>query len=128
MQLGLGAWHRYMTSGDPELLPDLLAADVVFHSPANSPVLQGRDKVSAYLAAAAQVFGSGGEFRYVRELVDGAEACLEFETTLDGTGINGVDLIRFDIEGRVVELKVMLRTVAAIELVGGKMAAALQAA
>ena len=128
MRLGLGAWHRYMTSGDPELLPDLLAADVVFHSPAGSTVQQGRDKVSAYLAAAAQVFGNGSEFRYVRELVDGAEACLEFEATLDGTAINGVDLIRFDSEGRVVELKVMLRPVAAIEMVREKMAAVLQAA
>ena len=126
MQLGLGAWHRYMTSGDPELLPDLLATDVVFHSPASSTVQQGREKVSAYLTAAAQVFGNGSEFRYVRELVDGAEACLEFEAMLDGTAVNGVDLIRFDIEGRVVELKVMLRPVDAIELVRGKMAAVLQ--
>jgi len=126
MKLGLAAWHRYMTSGDSELLSDLVARDAAFHSPVVHTPQEGREKVVMYLSAAGAVFAAGSGFRYVRELVDGPEACLEFMCELDGIEINGIDLIRFDLEGRIADFKVMVRPLKAIELIWKKMAAELE--
>lgn len=125
MKLGLAAWHRYMVSGDIALLDELVADDAVFHSPVVHTPQEGREKVLMYLAAAGQVFGNG-TFRYVRELVDGPEACLEFECEMDGIKVNGIDLIRFDLEGRIVDFKVMVRPLKAINKVWQLMAERLE--
>lgn len=125
MQLGLAAWHRYMLSSDADLLAQLVAEDAVFHSPVVHTPQEGRAKVLLYLGAAATVFNNGS-FRYVRELVDGPEACLEFHCEIDGIAINGIDLIRFDLEGRIVDFKVMIRPLKAIETVWKKMAERLE--
>lgn len=124
---GLAAWHAYMAGGgDPEALRDLLAADAVFHSPVVHTPQQGRDKVFAYLHAASHVLG-GKNFRYLREIVDGDQACLEFATELDGVIINGVDIIRWDDDGKIMDFKVMVRPLKAINKVWEKMAAMLTA-
>jgi hypothetical protein len=65
-------------------------------------------------------------FRYVREIVGDSEAMLEFETEVDGILINGVDLIRWNDAGQIVDFKVMLRPLKAINLIHQKMAAMLQ--
>ncbi|WP_068070801.1 nuclear transport factor 2 family protein [Novosphingobium lentum] len=126
MNLGLAAWHRAMTAGCPEdLLRELVAEDAVFHSPVVHTPQVGRDKVVMYLGAAGRVFADSS-FTYVRELVDGAECCLEFTATIDGVTLNGIDLIRFDLEGRIVDFKVMVRPIQAINLLWQKMAVALE--
>lgn len=125
MQLGLAAWHRYVLGNDVDLLDELIADDAVFHSPVVHTPQRGREKVMLYLGAAARVFAGAG-FTYVRELVDGAETCLEFTATIDGTEIDGVDLIRFDLEGRIVDFKVMIRPLRAIDVLWEKMAAELE--
>jgi len=81
----------------------------------------------AYLVAAAKVLGNDA-FRYVRELVDGNDAMLEFVTEIDGIAINGVDIIRFDPTGRIAEFKVMVRPLKAVNKVWEVMAAQLAAA
>ncbi len=124
---GLAAWHAYMAAGgDPQALRDLLADDAVFHSPVVHTPQQGRDKVFAYLHAASQVLG-GDHFRYLREIVDGNQAVLEFQTELDGIQINGVDIIRWNDAGQIEDFKVMVRPLKAINKVWEKMAAMLAA-
>jgi ketosteroid isomerase-like protein len=123
---GVAAWHAYMTGGDPQALRQLLAEDAVFHSPVVHSPQAGRDKVFAYLHAASHVLG-GEAFRYEREIVDGDQACLEFTTELDGIHINGVDLIRWNEEGKIIDFKVMVRPLKAINKVWEKMAAMLAA-
>ena len=87
---GLAGWHAYMADGgDPQALRDLLAEDAVFHSPVVHTPQEGRDKVFAYLHAASHVLG-GDDFRYLRAIVDGDQAMLEFATMLDDIQINGV--------------------------------------
>lgn len=125
MKLGLAAWHRYMLGSDPALLDDLIADDAVLHSPVAHPPQVGREKVIMYLTAAGQVFGNG-TFRYVRELVDGPEACLEFACEIDGVSVNGIDLIRFDLAGRIVDFKIMVRPLEAINKVWDLMAVELE--
>ncbi len=125
MQLGLAAWHRYMRGNEPDLLAELIAEDAVFHSPVVHTPQAGKAKVLMYLHAAAKVLGNDS-FHYVRELVDGPEAMLEFMVVVDGVTINGIDLIRFDLEGRIVDFKVMVRPLKAINKLWELMAAQLE--
>ena len=124
----LARWHEYMQgAGDPALLSDLLADDVVFHSPVVHTPQAGKAVVMAYLVAAAHVLGNDS-FHYVRELVDGDEMMLEFVTELDGISINGVDIIRWNGDGKITDFKVMVRPLQAInkvwEMMGAQLAAA----
>ncbi|MFC3783565.1 hypothetical protein GGR90_001335 [Sphingopyxis italica] len=124
---GLAAWHTYMAGGgDPRALRDLLAEDAVFHSPVVHTPQEGADKVFTYLHAASHVLG-GDDFRYLREIVDGDQAVLEFQSSLDGIQINGVDIIRWNDEGKIQDFKVMVRPLKAINKVWEKMAAMLTA-
>ncbi|MBL0769529.1 nuclear transport factor 2 family protein [Sphingopyxis sp. XHP0097] len=124
---GLAAWHAYMEGrGDPQALRDLLAPDAVFHSPVVHTPQEGRDTVFAYLHAASHVLG-GDNFRYLREIVDGDQAMLEFETEIDGIRINGVDIIRWDNSGKIADFKVMVRPLKAINKVWETMAKMLAA-
>jgi hypothetical protein len=122
----LDRWHRLVRTRDPSGLDALLAEDAVFLSPVVHAPQRGRKLAAAYLGAAFRVF-SGPQFRYVREIVGDSDAMLEFETELDGIAINGVDIIRWNEAGQIVEFKVMLRPLKAINLVHQKMAAMLQA-
>lgn len=125
---GLSRWHAYMEGGsDPAVLADLLAEDAVFHSPVVHTPQAGKPVVMAYLVAASHVLGNDA-FRYVRELVDGDEMMLEFVTELDGITINGVDIIRFNEEGKISDFKVMVRPLKAINTVWEMMGAQLAAA
>jgi hypothetical protein len=66
-------------------------------------------------------------FRYVREIVGPTDAMLEFETEIEGITVNGVDLIRWNDAGQIVDFKVMIRPLKAINLIHQRMAAMLQA-
>ena len=123
---GLAHWHRVMQAGNqPSDLAELIAEDAVFHSPVVHTPQVGRAKVIQYLAAAGQVLGSAN-FRYVRELVDGDEVLLEFIDELDGIKINGIDLMRFNAEGKIVDFKVMVRPLKAVNKLWEMMGAQLQ--
>jgi hypothetical protein len=123
----IARWHRLVESGDAAGLDALLAEQVVFHSPVVHTPQVGRRIVKAYLAAALQLLRVA-DFRYVRELVGAQDALLEFEATIDGIQVNGVDLVKWDAAGRITEFKVMLRPLKAVTLVHQRMAEALQAA
>jgi len=123
---GLARWHTVLAGGSqPAALAAMIAEDAVFHSPVVHTPQAGRAKVVAYLAAAGQVLGGEG-FRYVRELIDGTQALLEFETVLDGVHVNGIDLITFDEAGMIRDFKVMVRPLKAINKVWEVMASELK--
>lgn len=121
----LAAWHRLVRERDPDALDALLADDAVFLSPIVHAPQRGKALTRLYLRAAFQVFFNDS-FRYVRELCDGRDAVLEFETTIDGVMVNGVDMIHFDEAGRIAEFKVMLRPLKAIQLIHERMGRMLQ--
>jgi hypothetical protein len=123
----IATWHRIVRDHDAGALDALLDADVVFHSPVVHTPQQGKARAAMYLAAALRVFANPS-FRYVREIVGDRDAMLEFETDIDGVLVNGVDLLRWNADGRVVDFKVMLRPLKAINLVHERMAAMLQRA
>src|SRR3954453_15075303 len=102
----------------------LFHEDAVFRSPVLYKPYEGRDRVLKVLRAAEQVLGAGGSFRYVHQLEDPADrvAMLEFATEIDARQVEGVDILTFDEDDLITELKVMIRPASALQLVGGKMA------
>ena len=121
----LETWHRLVRTQDSSGLDALLAEDAVFYSPVVHTPQRGRRLVAGYLSAAFRVFFSPS-FRYVREIKGASEAVLEFETEVDGVQVNGVDLIKWNDAGQIVEFKVMLRPLKAINVIHQRMAAMLQ--
>jgi hypothetical protein len=119
------AWHRLVHDRNPRGLDALLDDDAVFVSPVIHAPQRGKKITTAYLTAAFHVFFNP-TFRYVREIIGPSDAMLEFETEIDGILVNGVDIIRWNEAGRIVEFKVMLRPLKAINLVHQRMAAMLQ--
>jgi hypothetical protein len=122
----LERWHHIIESTDTRALADLLAEDVVFHSPVVHRPQQGKALTSMYLAGALQVLLKPGKFRYLREIVGPRDAMLEFVAEVDGIEINGVDIIRWDEAGRICDFKVMIRPLKAINLLHQKMGEMLQ--
>ena len=122
----LDIWHELVQTRNAKGLRDLLADDVVFHSPVVHTPQAGRAVTTQYLAAAFQVFFNAS-FRSVREVVGPRDAVLEFQVEIDGITVNGVDMIRWNDEGRITDFKVMIRPLKAINLIHQKMGAMLQA-
>jgi SnoaL-like domain len=121
----IASWHRIVKSRDISGLDDLLAEDAVFHSPVVHTKV-GKALTRLYLMGAFHVLFND-TFRYVREIVGEHEAALEFMVEIEGISVNGIDLIRWGEDGRIVDFKVMLRPLKAINLVHQKMAAMLEA-
>ena len=121
----LETWHRLVRTQDPAGLNTLLAEDAVFYSPVVHTPQRGRKLAARYLGAAFQVFFNS-TFRYVRQIVGPCDAMLEFETEIDEILVNGVDLIKWNDAGEIVEFKVMLRPLKAINVIHQRMAAMLR--
>ena len=129
-------WHG-VVRGNVALLDDLLADDVVFYSPIVFTPQEGKDVTKLYLTAAFGTFGGdtkradqGGEsmpsFRYVKEVLSGSHAVLEFETQVEGKYVNGVDIITCNDAGQITEFKVMIRPLQAVNLMHAQMKAMLE--
>ncbi len=120
----IARWHQVAKARDVRGLDTLLADEAVFLSPVVFTPQVGKAITTKYLAAAFQVFFNE-TFRYVRELIGARDAMLEFEVEIDGIQVNGVDLIKWNDAGQIVEFKVLLRPLKAVNLVHQKMAAGL---
>ena len=123
-------WHEIMKSGGSDAaakLDDLLHDDVVFYSPVVFTPQKGKDVTKLYLAAASGVFSTKkknrseekkeSKFRYVKELVEGNTACLEFETEMNGIYVNGIDLITWNDDNKITEFKVLIRPLQAVNTI-----------
>jgi len=122
----LKRWHQLVRERDARGIDELLADEVIFHSPVVHTPQVGKALTRMYLMAAVHVLANP-TFRYVREVVEGRDAMLEFEVQIDNVKLNGVDMIRWNDEGQIVDFKVMVRPLKAIQMLQEKMAALLQA-
>ncbi len=120
-------WHAYIDGGHADGLDELLADDVVFFSPAVFTPQEGRVKAATYLRAAATMFG-GTDFRYVDHWYGERSAVLEFVATIDGMYVDGIDMIHWNDDDRIVSFKVMMRPLKGLHAIMPKMAELLQAA
>lgn len=112
----LQRWYDFMKDHDHTALSDMLADDVVFHSPVVHTPQQGKGITFAYLAAAGNVLG-GDHFQYVNEFVSDTGAVVEFVTEIDGIKIDGIDMITWNNDGKIIEFKVMVRPLKAVNKV-----------
>ena len=112
-------WHDIIAQRDPGRLDEILAPECVFYSPVVHTPQEGRDLTRLYLTGAMHVFNEG--FRYIKEVVTPEHAVLEFECELDGILVNGVDIMSFDEAGRIVEFKVMVRPLKAVNMLHARM-------
>src|SRR4051812_23813776 len=101
----VAAWHQIVQDRDLKSLDALLFDQVVFHSPVVHTPQRGKAVTTQYLAAAFRVFFNES-FRYVREIVSGQDAVLEFQVEIDGISVNGVDMITWNDAGQIVDFKV----------------------
>lgn len=125
MPSALQAWHSVIKDRDEAALDRLLADEVVFHSPVVHTPQVGKAVTSQYLKAAMHVLGGPG-FHYVREVWSETDAVLEFVNVIDGITLNGIDMIRWNGEGKIVDFKVMVRPLKAVNMLHQKMAEMLQ--
>ena len=123
------AWHAAVQSRDLALLDGLLADDVVFRSPAAFAPKPGKDLTIRYLVSAIAVLGPS--LRYVAEWYgqsgdrsssgdqssssDRSSAVLEFEAELDGIYVHGVDMLRWNNEGKLISVTVMVRPMSGLQ-------------
>ncbi|MBA3801487.1 MAG: nuclear transport factor 2 family protein [Acidimicrobiia bacterium] len=130
-------WHQYMRGELEGGLDELLDDDVVFYSPIVYTPQAGKAITKLYLQAAGATLpgdepssatpdGRDSRFRYTKEVPAGDTAVLEFETTVDGKYVNGVDIIRCNDAGRIVEFRVMIRPLQAVNIVHQQMKSMLE--
>ena len=122
----LEKWHDIMKGGSSntiEKLDDLLDDNVIFYSPVVFTPQKGKEITKLYLTAASGVFSTKSseksstktkKFKYIKEIVDGNQACLEFETEMNGIYVNGIDLISWNDENKITEFKVLVRPLQAV--------------
>ena len=137
----IARWHDFIRGKLPGGLDELLADDIVFLSPVVFTPQKGKDLAKLYLNAAGATFGGddakkdatpdstkavGPGFRYVKEVLTHPHAVLEFETEVDGKYVNGVDIITCNDEDRIVEFRVMIRPLQAVNTLHARMARMLE--
>jgi hypothetical protein len=116
----LREWHRMIDTRDLAALPPLLHADAVFRSPAAYKPYHGAPAVALILRT---VFGVFSGFAYERQFAtgDGLDVALEFRAQVGDRQLKGVDLIRFDADGRIVDFEVMIRPASGLQALAEEM-------
>jgi hypothetical protein len=112
-------WHRFVASGDRDLLASLLSEHIVFRSPFVQSPIPGRDATLLVLTTVAQIFEN---FRYHRTFIGGShDVALEFAADISKWQLKGIDLIRFNEAGEMTEFEVMIRPIKALAALGEEM-------
>jgi hypothetical protein len=100
------AFRSAVERWDIDAISELLAPEIVFHSPVTFHPFLGRETVTKLLELVGQTFE---DFRYTDELQsDGAHALI-FRASIEGKELEGIDLLRFDEDGLIADFTVMLR-------------------
>lgn len=116
----LRQWHAMVGKSDMRDLPVLLDPQVIFRSPMAHNPYPGVAVVSTILTTVLGVFE---DFVYHRELAtaDGLNVVLEFSATVAGKELKGIDMIRFNEQGKIVEFEVMVRPFSGLQALGEQM-------
>src|SRR5450631_4055937 len=118
-QRTLEGWHRFVASGDRDLLASLLSEHIVFRSPFVQSPIPGHAATMLVLTTVVQIFEN---FRYHRSFVAGPhDAALEFSANIGKWQLKGINLIQFDAAGEITEFEVMVRPIKALQALGEEM-------
>src|SRR4051794_15393212 len=118
-QQTLAGWHGFVATGNQDLLAPLLAEHIVFRSPFVQSPIPGRRATLLVLTTVVRIFEN---FCYHREFVAGShDAALEFSANIGKWQLKGIDLIRFDEQGKMIEFEVMVRPIKALQALGEEM-------
>jgi hypothetical protein len=113
------AFTTAIDAGDRDGVRAALAEDVTFRSPVVFRPYEGHAVVSAILTEGAMnVFE---DFRYVERFENGEAAALIFKARVGDREVDGLDLLRFDAEGKIAELTVMVRPMSGLNAVAEAM-------
>ena len=119
------SWHDNLHVQNVDFLEEILDESVVFYSPVVFKPIEGKEMTKLYLASAGESFNMES-FKYVREVHQAMESVLEFETDIDGIWVNGIDMITWNSAGKIIDFKVMIRPLKAVEIVRMKMVQSLE--
>ena len=125
MNKTLQLWHQFIEMPNTEILDEILADNVKFHSPFVWKPKEGKEITTQILLTVSQVFQN---FRYVREIIDNNQFCLEFEAEIGELTLRGVDLIQLNSDGKIIDFEVMVRPANALQILGMEMGKRLQKA
>lgn len=117
----LARWHELVERNAMEELDPLLSDEILFRSPVAHTPYPGREAIKLVLKNVNQVFQ---DFTYHRTLAtdDGNSLVLEFSAHVNGKQLKGIDMLRFDEQGRIVEFEVMIRPLSGLQELGKEMA------
>ncbi|MES2038865.1 MAG: nuclear transport factor 2 family protein [Pseudomonadota bacterium] len=120
----LQTWHEMIASKDLSALPSIVHADAVFRSPMAHQPYASAQAVVLILGTVVKVFEN---FTYHRELSsdDGLNIVLEFSANIGDKQLKGIDMIRFDADGKIVDFEVMVRPMSGLQALGQEMGARL---
>ncbi|MBI3103124.1 MAG: FAD-dependent oxidoreductase [Burkholderiales bacterium] len=121
VQASLKAWHAMVAAGDLSELPSILHKKAVFRSPMAHTPYPSAQAVQVILGTVVKVFE---DFSYHRTYTseDGMSAILEFSAKVNGKELKGIDQIRFDEDGKIVDFEVMVRPMSGLQALGEEMA------
>jgi hypothetical protein len=116
----LEKWHTMVATGDLGALSSIVHPDAVFRSPMAFKPYAPAPALLKILQTVVTIFQ---DFTYHRQFGsdDGLNVVLEFSATVQGKELKGIDMIRFDEEGRIVEFEVMVRPFNALQALGAEM-------
>ena len=116
----MAQWHRMIATGDLAGLQSLLHPDALFRSPMAFKPYRSAQAVALILNTVFKVFSN---FVYHREFAteDGQSVVLEFSAKVGDKELKGVDVIRFDGDGKIVEFEVIVRPMSGLQALGGEM-------
>jgi SnoaL-like protein len=113
------AFRRAAEAKDFSQAEALFSPEVVFRSPVVFKPYAGLEALGVLLGTVAQVFD---DFRYVDQVETGDTAVLVFEARVGERELNGVDVLRFDADGRIAEMMVMIRPLSGLNALAEEMA------
>jgi SnoaL-like domain len=119
------AFRAAAEAKDFSRIEELFHEDVVFRSPVVYKPYEGREQLRVLLEAIVQVLE---DFHYIDQVESGDSAVLFFGARVGDRELQGVDILRFGEDGRVVEMVVMLRPMSGLHAAAERMGRLLEAA
>jgi len=116
----IATWHEIVAQRDISALASIVHPDAVFRSPLAHAPYKSAAVLTLVLGTVIQVFE---DFTYHRQLVsdDGLSVVLEFSARIGDRQLKGIDLVRFDEHGKILEFEVMVRPISGLQVLGAEM-------